>query len=400
MTLKRNLLLAILSVLVAGLVVVACQPARLPAGKRPHASSRRRIGDAAAASRRRSRSRRSPRKHPRRQRRPVRKRPSAAAPGDVTGAGGELVIYSGRSENLVAPLIEDFEKETGINVEVRYGGTAEMAATILEEGDNSPADVFFAQDAGSLGALAQAGRLEKLPDEILNKVDARYRSPNGEWVGASGRARVLVYNTDQLQESDLPDNVFGLTDPKWANQVGWAPTNASFQAFVSAMRKLNGDDATRQWLEDMIANGVQSYDNNVAIVEAVGKGEIQLGLSNHYYLYRFLEEQGESFPARNYYFPDGGADALVNVAGAGVVNTTNQEELALRFVDFLLSDEAQQFFADETVEYPLVTADVKVNPLLKPLSELNPPQIDLGDLSDLQGTLEMLQDVGALLVRG
>ena len=314
----------------------------------------------------------------------------------MTGAGGELVIYSGRSENLVAPLIEEFEKETGINVEVRYGGTAEMAATILEEGDNSPADVFFAQDAGSLGALAQAGRLEKLPDDILNKVDARYRSPNGEWVGASGRARVLVYNTDQLQESDLPDNVFGLTDPKWANQVGWAPTNASFQAFVSAMRKLNGDDATRQWLEDMIANGVQSYDNNVAIVEAVGKGEIQLGLSNHYYLYRFLEEQGESFPARNYHFPDGGADALVNVAGAGVVNTTNQEELALRFVDFLLSDEAQQYFADETVEYPLVTADVKVNPLLKPLSELNPPQIDLGDLSDLQGTLEMLQDVGAL----
>ena len=122
----------------------------------------------------------------------------------MTGAGGELVIYSGRSENLVAPLIEEFEQETGINVEVRYGGTAEMAATILEEGDNSPADVFFAQDAGSLGALAQAGRLEKLPDEILNKVDARYRSPDGEWVGASGRARVLVYNTDQLQESDLP----------------------------------------------------------------------------------------------------------------------------------------------------------------------------------------------------
>ncbi len=318
------------------------------------------------------------------------------ASGDVTGEGGELVIYSGRSENLIGPLIEDFEKETGVRVEVRYGGTAEMAATILEEGNNSPADLFFAQDAGSLGALAQAGRLEKLPEAILDKVEARYRSPDGEWVGASGRARVLVYNTDQLQESDLPSDAFGLTDPKWAGKVGWAPTNASFQSFVTAMRRINGDDATRQWLEDMLANDVQAYDNNVAIVEAVGKGEILLGLANHYYLYRFLAEQGESFAARNYYFPDGGADALVNVAGVGVVNTTNQEELALRFVEFLLGDEAQQYFADETVEYPLVTADVKVNPLLKPLSELNPPQLDLGDLSDLQGTLEMLQDTGAL----
>ena len=393
MTLKRNLVLAVISVLVAGLVVGACQPAQAPSGQAPAASA---SGDSAtpepaAGATSEAEAEASPEAKA-----TGTEEASAAAHGDVTGAGGELVIYSGRSENLVAPLIEEFEKETGIKVEVRYGGTAEMAATILEEGNNSPADVFFAQDAGSLGALAEAGRLEKLPDEIVNKVDARYRSPNGEWVGASGRARVLVYNTDQLQESDLPQNVLGLTDPKWANQVGWAPTNASFQSFISAMRKLNGDDATRQWLEDMIANGVQSYDNNVAIVEAVGKGEIQLGLSNHYYLYRFLEEQGESFPARNYYFPDGGADALVNVAGAGVVNTTNQEELALRFVDFLLSDEAQQYFADETVEYPLVTADVKVNPLLKPLSELNPPQIDLSDLNDLQGTLEMLQDVGAL----
>lgn len=393
MTLKRNLLLAVISVMVAGMVVVACQPAQAPSGQAaaPSVASESTTPQPGATEANEGEAEASPAAKA-----TGTEEASAAAHGDVTGAGGELVIYSGRSENLVAPLIEEFEKETGVNVEVRYGGTAEMAATILEEGDNSPADVFFAQDAGSLGALAQAGRLEKLPDEIVNKVDVRYRSPNGEWVGASGRARVLVYNTDQLQESDLPENVLGLTDPKWANQVGWAPTNASFQSFVSAMRKLNGDDVTRQWLEDMIANGVQSYDNNVAIVEAVGKGEIQLGLSNHYYLYRFLEEQGESFPARNYYFPDGGADALVNVAGAGVVNTTNQEELALRFVEFLLSDEAQQYFADETVEYPLVTADVKVNPLLKPLSELNPPQIDLSDLSDLQGTLEMLQDVGAL----
>ena len=187
MTLKRNLLLAIISVLVAGLVVVACQPAQTPSGKTPtpSAAGESTTPEPAATGTGEAEAEASPSAKA-----TGTEEASAAAHGDVTGAGGELVIYSGRSENLVAPLIEEFEKETGINVEVRYGGTAEMAATILEEGDNSPADVFFAQDAGSLGALAQAGRLEKLPDEIVNKVDARYRSPNGEWVGASGRARV------------------------------------------------------------------------------------------------------------------------------------------------------------------------------------------------------------------
>jgi iron(III) transport system substrate-binding protein len=319
----------------------------------------------------------------------------AAAAESQAGDGSKLVIYSGRSESLVGPLIEQFRAATGIDAEVRYGGTPEMAATILEEGGNSPADVFFGQDAGSLGALAQAGRLRQLPDEILNTVDARFRSPNGEWVGASGRARVLVYNTEQVQESDLPESILGLTDPKWQGQVGWAPTNASFQSFLTAMRQINGEEVTRQWLEGMIANDVQTYEGNAPMVEAVGKGEILAGLTNHYYLYRFLAEQGDSFPARNYYFPDGGADALINIAGAGIVNTSKNQAAAEAFVAYLLSPEAQQYFANETNEYPLV-AGIEVNPLLTPIEELKLPQIDLGDLSDLQGTIELLQDVGAL----
>lgn len=329
--------------------------------------------------------------------------PSAAAPSTTTtSAGGRnadrdtLVIYSGRSENLVGPLIDQYKQATGVDVEVRYGNTAEMAATILEEGVNSPADVFFGQDAGSLGALAQAGRLAKLPDTLLDQVDARYRSPRGEWIGTSGRARVLAYNTELVNEGDLPTDAFGLTDAKWKGKVGWAPANASFQSFVTAMRKLHGDDVTRQWLEDMLANDVQTYDDNPPIVDAVGKGEILAGLTNHYYLYRFLKEQGETFPARNHYFPDGGADALINVAGAGVVNSSKHPEAAQQFIEFLVSAPAQQYFADETVEYPLAGEDITINPLLKPLSELNPPQIDLSDLSDLQGTLDMLQETGAL----
>lgn len=325
--------------------------------------------------------------------------PATAAATEAAAApsGGEaLVVYSGRSESLVGPLLEMFEAQSGIAVEVRYGDTAELAATILEEGDNSPADVFFGQDAGALGALSQTGRLSVLPDDTLNRVDAQFRSPGGEWVGASGRARVLVYNTDQLTTAELPQNVFELTDPKWQGKVGWVPSNASFQAFVTAMRKVHGEDVTAQWLNDMLANDVQTYDSNPAIVEAVANGEILAGLCNHYYLFRFLAEQGESYPARNYHFPDGGADALVNVAGAGILKTAKNPATALEFVNYLLSEEAQGYFASETNEYPLTDADVALNPLLVPLADLKTPELDLSDLSDLQGTLTLLQETGVL----
>ncbi len=319
-----------------------------------------------------------------------------AASTAATGAAETLTVYSGRSENLVAPVIEKFEAAAGVNVDVRYGSTSEMAATILEEGDNSPADVFFAQDAGALGAVAKEGRLAELPVEILDQVEEKYRSANDNWVGVSGRARVLVYNTNNIAPEDLPANVYELTDPKWQGRVGWAPTNGSFQAFVTAMRLLDGDEKTRQWLTDMLANGVQIYDNNTSIVNAVGAGEIDLGLVNHYYLYQFLKEQGEGFPAANHFFPEPGAGSIVNVAGVGILDTTAHRELAEQFIAYLLGNEAQQYFADETVEYPLAGEDIAVNPTLKPLAEIAIPNLDLSQLEDLQATLQMLEETGVL----
>lgn len=321
--------------------------------------------------------------------------PAAQTVGTPVPGDAEIVIYSGRNENLVGPLIELFEQQTGIKAEVRYGETAEMAATIMEEGKNSPADVFFAQDAGALGALSAAGRLQVLDDELLQAVPVQYRSAKGDWVGASGRARVVVYNTDALQESDLPAGIWGFTDPAWKGKLGWAPTNGSFQAFITALRLMEGEDRARAWLEAMIANGVKEYPNNPAIVEAVGKGEIEAGFVNHYYLLRTLAEQGSDFPAANHFLTTGDAGAIVNVAGAAILDTSKHRETAEAFIAFLLGKEAQEYFASVTDEYPLLPG-IAINPGLKPLAELHAPDIDLNRLDDLQGTLELLQDTGAL----
>lgn len=316
---------------------------------------------------------------------------AAAGPAET----GTLVVYSGRNENLVGPLLEQYAAESGVDIEIRYGGTAEMAATIMEEGDNSPADLFYGQDAGALGALANAGRCITLPDETISQVDPRFVSPDGTWVGTSGRARVLVYNTDELSEADLPQSVTELTDPAWAGKVGWAPTNGSFQAFVTALRVAAGEDEARAWLQGMLDNDVQSYANNTSIVEAVGKGEVQVGLVNHYYLFRFLSEDPD-FAAANYYFPNGDLGAMINVAGACVINTGENQAEALKLIDYLLSQAAQQYFADETNEYPLAGGEIAVNEQIRPLAEVDAPDFDLNDIQDLQGTLQLLLETGAL----
>ncbi len=323
--------------------------------------------------------------------------PSTASEG-VEGAPAsdevELTIYSGRNENLVGSLLKRYQAMSGVTVNVRYGGTAELVATIMEEGQNSPADVFFGQDAGALGALALAGRFTELPPEILERVDSRFHSGAGNWVGASGRARVFVYNTEMLSEEDVPNDIWALTDPKWKGKVGWAPTNGSFQAFVTALRELEGEERAREWLEAMIANDVRVYAKNTPIVEATGRGEIELGLVNHYYLYRFLAE-APNFMARNHHPSAGDAGSIINVAGVGILDTAKDRAAAEAFVAFLLSDEAQNYFAEETNEYPLV-AGVPTAAGLLPLAEVNTPELDLSDLEDLQGTLELLQEVNAL----
>jgi iron(III) transport system substrate-binding protein len=308
---------------------------------------------------------------------------------------GPVTIYSGREEELVAPLFEQYEEETGNEVEVRYGDSAELAATILEEGDNTPADVFFSQDAGALGALEKDGRFSELGEDVLAEVDERYRSRDGRWVGVSGRARVIAYDSRELSESDLPDSVLDLTDPEWEGRVGWAPTNASFQAFVTALRLSEGDGAARKWLEEMKANGAESFESNSSIRDAIAAGEIEAGLINHYYVAQAQEEEGEGYPVEVHFTAGGDVGALVNVTGAGVLAASGRQDAATEFVEFLLSPRAQRFFSAETKEYPLVEG-IEADPAIVPLSEIESPQLDLSNLDDLQGTLTLIERAGVL----
>ena len=317
---------------------------------------------------------------------------AASDPAPQDDDPGELTIYSGRGESLVGALLDRFEAETGIRVRVRYAGTAQLAVAILEEGARSPADIYYAQDAGALGALADAEALAVLPSSLLDRVDPKFRDSNGRWIGTSGRARVLVISPERVPNP--PDSIFELTEPEWGGRVGWAPTNGSFQAFVTAMRQIHGDETTEAWLRGMIANGVREYPKNSPQVQAVHDGELDIGLVNHYYLYRFVDED-PNFRAANHFTDPGEAGALINIAGVGMLSASDNRDNALRFVEYLLDAHAQEYFRDQTSEYPLA-AGIAARPELAPLDALDPPSLALTSLADLEGTLELLQEVGAL----
>jgi iron(III) transport system substrate-binding protein len=306
-----------------------------------------------------------------------------------------LTIYSGREERLVKPLFDRFTKDTGITLNVRYGSSAEMAATILEEGDSGRADVFFAQEAGLLGFVAREGLLKSLPQRTLDRVPARFRAPGKRWVGTSGRARVIAYNTDELTKAQVPTTIWELTKPQWKGKIGLPPTNASFQAFVAVMRIKHGEDRTRDWLLGLKENDVRFYGNNTQVVQAVGRGEVLVGLVNHYYLHN-IRLQTPDIPVENAFLGKGDPGALVNCAGVGIVSSTKRTAAAQRFVDFLLSPWAQRFIArgPGAAEYPLIRG-VRPRPGLPQLGTIKGPEINLGRLGrDLPPAVRLLNEVG------
>ena len=303
---------------------------------------------------------------------------------------GSITLYSGRSEELISPLLETFTAETGIEVSVRYGESSEMAATILEEGKNTKADVFLSQDAGALGAVSSEATTYPIPQDVLSLVPAEYRAKDGSWVGVSGRARVLAYNPELV--TDVPKSVFDLADPGWKGRIAIAPTNASFQSFVTGMRVAEGDAKTVEFLAAMKENAV-FYEKNSQILDAVENGEVAAGLLNHYYWFEKATEVGsENMNSKISWFADGDAGNLVNVAGVALLS---ENPNALIFAKWLLGETAQTYFLENTFEYSM-TSDVAPDPSLPKLSEINGPKIDLSDLSSLEQTLQLLSEAGLI----
>jgi iron(III) transport system substrate-binding protein len=304
-----------------------------------------------------------------------------------------LVVYSGRTENLVGPLLKDFAEETGVDIDVRYGDSADLALLIDEEGDRSPADVYISQSPGAVGFLDEAGRLSELPEDVLSLVPDEDAATDGTWVGLSGRVRTLVYNTDLVDPATLPDSVLDLTDPRYAGQVALAPTNGSFQDFVTVLRTELGEEEAQSWLDGMAAGDPPTFDNNTAIVEAVGRGEVPMGLVNHYYALRATAEDPD-LPVANHFFPSGDYGSTLLVTAASIVESSNTPDEAEQLVEFLLSPEAQAFFSDETFEYPLA-ADAEPNESLPSLAEVDPTRVDLDELGGgLAATTAMIDESG------
>lgn len=308
---------------------------------------------------------------------------------------GRVTLYAGRDEALIAPLIEQFTDDTGIEVDVRYAGTPELAALLLEEGDRSPADVFLSQDAGALGAIADAGLTVALPDDIAGAIPAGFTSQDGSWVGVTGRARVIAYDGEELTEDEVPDTVLDLVEPEWSGRVGFPPGNASFQSFITALRVIEGEQAAQEWAEGIAANDPVLTEKNGATLELVDSGQLDLALINHYYWYQLAAEKGADQMRAQLKFLPGDAGGIVNVTGAAILTGGAGDPDAEALVAYLVSDAAQEYFVEQTYEYPLLPG-VDAPEGLPAIDDLVNAELDLSDLESVAESQELLARAGLL----
>jgi iron(III) transport system substrate-binding protein len=305
----------------------------------------------------------------------------------------ELTIYSGRSEEFIAPFFDRWEQESGITLNVRYGDSAELAAQILEEGQNSPADLFLSQDAGSLGAVSAAGLFAELPSSVGQLIESKYIAQDRSWIGVTGRVRVFAYNPEEVRT--LPASITDLTKSIYRGKIGIAPSNASFQAFVTALINEKGEAFAQKWLTNLKENDAKIYLKNSAIVEAIDQGEIDLGLVNHYYLWEVSTALGREIKVKNGYFNSGDIGNLVNVSGAGVLATSTKQKTAQELINFLTSQSIQELFVKQTHEFSLIPGAQSPQDL-PDLKSLGTPLVDLGELVNIQRTQDLLIKVGLL----
>ena len=308
----------------------------------------------------------------------------------------QITLYSGRGETLVAPIIDTFTQETGIQVNVRYGGTAELAILLQEEGDASPADLFWAQDVAALGTIKPM--FAPLPDETLERVREIYRDAEGRWIGTSGRSRLLIYAPERLAEEDLPRTMAEMTDERFRGRMALSPTNGSFIAHVAALRIAEGDEAAQEWLNGLAALDPVMVRNNTAGYQAIADGEADIMLTNNYYLGRFLASDPD-FPVAQALFEEGDLGNLMMTAGIGVLESSDNQDHAVAFIDFLLGQTAQQYFTGSVYEFPVAGSGiVPVTGMGVSYNDASEaaPEFDLNQIVDMEGTLDLIREAGLI----
>lgn len=323
---------------------------------------------------------------------------SAAALGLVATAvsAADLIVYSGRSDNFVKPVIEAFTKETGIEVTLHAGSATELLNKLRLEGERTPADVFISNDAGTLQVGADMDLFQSLPAEIAADIPEQFRGPDNEWLGLSARARVLVVNRDSDLAGEV-DSVFDLADPKLRGRIAVTHSgNESYIAGVTVYMEAAGEDQTREWLEGVKANSDSGvFNKHSAIVDAVARGRKDVGLVNHYYIFRHLDKQPDA--PIEMVMPDQGPDGMGvawNVAGVAIPQHAKQPEAARKLVGFLASKQGQQMFAEVNREYP-TRPDVPAAEQLPAAQNYKVAEVPMAQLGrERASTLDLIESVG------
>ena len=326
---------------------------------------------------------------------PAATQPATEAPAaGTTDVSGDLVIYSGRTEPLLQPVIDAFKtKYPNVNVLLKAGSNSEIANALLEEKANPQADVFITTELFTVQSLAQEGIFQAYRPVGADQLPAEFIGADNLWTGLTRRARVIIYNADLVSQEELPTSIFDLTDPKWKGQIAAAgSTNGSMQAQIAAMRQLVGEEETEAWLNGLLANEVTFFGGHTDVRKAVGAGEFKLGLVNHYY-YHLQKAEGSNI---GIIFPDQGEGQIgliTNATAAAVVNGAPHVEAAQVFLDFLVSPEGQKLFAEQNYEYPLLS-EVALQPDVQPLTGFRLADVDVVAASqDFEATFDLMEKV-------
>ncbi|MEV8148473.1 iron ABC transporter substrate-binding protein [Arthrobacter sp. NPDC080073] len=319
-----------------------------------------------------------------------------ASGGSAAGASGDgIVVYNAQHENLTGAWVDAFTKETGIKVTLRNGDDLEMSNQLSEEGKNSPADVFLTENSPAMVRIASAGLLAPVDPATLSQVPAQYRPSTGDWTGIAARSTVLAYNKTKLGADQLPKSLMDLADPSWKGRIGASTGGADFQAIVSAMLALKGEDATQKWLEAAKTN-FKSYKDDTPVLAAVNAGEVEAGVLYHYYSFVDQAQTGEN--SKNvdlHYFKNQDPGAFVSVSGGAVLASSKKQAQAQQFLKFITGKAGQQVLQNgDSFEYT-VGSDVPANSKLVPLKDLQAPSVDPAKLNSEKVT-ELMTKVGLL----